>query len=372
MNAFAMTNYWLQAQKSLIDEGVANMRRMARLPFLWQKAQNVRPGVTPSEVVYEIERVRLLHYIPQGPIRHKTPVVFVYALVNRPYILDLKKGKSVIDHFVKAGFDTYLIDWGVPTHADRHQTLDDYVNGYLVDILEFIRERCGVKKASVIGYCMGGTLSSMFTALHQDMVENLILMATGINFHTNEGLINTWADPKYFDVDKFVDTLGNCPAEFLQASFLLLKPVGNLVEKPISLYEKVDDDNFVDDYLHMETWLNDNIPVPGEVYREFVKFLYQKNMLVRGDMPVGKHIVNLKSITCPVLNLMASKDDLVPAAMSQPFTDLVGSKDRKTIIFPAGHIGLAVGGKAQKELWPQVCEWLGERSEPIKGSKAKE
>src|SRR5690349_18779055 len=114
MNVSAIANYWMQAQQAMLDEGVATMRRMARMPQLWQHAQNVRTGTTPSEVVYEIERVRLLHYKPQGPIRHHTPVVFVYALVNRPYILDLKPGKSVVDHFVKAGFDTYLIDWGVP------------------------------------------------------------------------------------------------------------------------------------------------------------------------------------------------------------------------------------------------------------------
>jgi polyhydroxyalkanoate synthase len=322
-------------------------------------------------VVYEIERVRLLHYKPQGPIRYKTPLIFVYALVNRPYILDLKKGKSVVEHFVKAGFDTYLIDWGVPTHADRHKTLDDYINGYMMDILEFVQERNDVDQVSLMGYCMGGTMAAMFTALHQKIVKNLALMATGIDFDNKDSLINVWADPKYFDVDKFVDVMGNCPAEMLQGSFLMLKPISNLIEKPISLFEKIDDEKFVDDYFHMEQWINDNIPVPGEAYREFTKFLYQQNLLARGQMPVGRHMVNLSSITCPVLNLMASKDDLVPAAQSQPFTDLVGSKDKKTIIFPAGHIGLAVGSKAQKELWPQVCEWLGEHSDPARKGDGK-
>lgn len=366
MNLSTMTNFWVQSQQALMDESLATMRRMTRLPLLYHQARNVHPGVTPSEVVYEIERVRLLHYKAQGPVKYRTPLVFVYALINRPYILDLKQGKSVVEHFVRAGFDTYLIDWGVPTHADRHQTLDDYINGYMMDIFEFIRERNNVDQISTVGYCMGGTMSAMFTALHQKMVKNLILMAAGIDFSTREGLINLWGDAKYFDVDKFVDTLGNCPAEFLQASFLMLKPIGNLIEKPVSLFEKIEDENFVDDYMHMETWLNDNIPVPGEAYREFIKFLYQQNLLVRGQMPIGKHIVNLQHITCPVLNLMASKDDLVPAASSQPFTELIGSKDKKMIVFPAGHIGLAVGSKAQKELWPQVCDWLGERSDPAR------
>jgi poly(3-hydroxyalkanoate) synthetase len=90
----------------------------------------------------------------------------------------------------------------------------------------------------------------------------------------------------------------------------------------------------------METWLNDNVPVPGEVFREFVKYLYQQNLLVQNRLTVGRHTVDLKRITCPVLNLMALRDDLVPPAQSQPFNDLVGSQDKESITLPTGHIGL--------------------------------
>jgi polyhydroxyalkanoate synthase len=188
-------------------------------------------------------------------------------------------------------------------------------------------------------------------------------MAAGIDFSTRNGLLNVWTDPRYFDVDRFVDAFGNAPASLLQASFLMLKPVANLVQKPLGFLERMNDDAFVDDYFAMEAWLNDNIDVPGEVYRQFVKYLYQQNRLVKGQMPVGKHVVDLKRITCPVLNLMAARDDLVPAAQSAPFNDLVGSQDRTAITFDAGHIGLAVGSRAQRELWPQAVQWLSARSD---------
>jgi len=87
-------------------------------------------------------------------------------------------------------------------------------------------------------------------------------------------------------------------------------------------------------------------------------------------MPIGKHTVNLKAITCPVLNLMARRDDLVPCSQSAPFNDLVSSTDRRTIEFPAGHIGLAVGSKAQTDLWPEVCEWLAARSDIVEAAEA--
>jgi polyhydroxyalkanoate synthase len=112
-------------------------------------------------------------------------------------------------------------------------------------------------------------------------------------------------------------------------------------------------------------WLNDNIPVPGEVYRKFVKDLYQQNLLVKNQFWLGNRLVDLRKITCPVLNLMAKNDDLVPPSQSLPFNDLIGSEDRKAIVFPAGHIGMAVGSKAQRDLWPQTCDWLAERSQAL-------
>ena len=143
----------------------------------------------------------------------------------------------------------------------------------------------------------------------------------------------------------------------------MLKPIQNLLEKPLNFFDKLDDDDFVDDYFAMETWLNDNISVPGEVFRRFVKDLYQQNLLTKNRLRVGRRTVNLKDITCPVLNLMASGDDLVPCSQSAPFNDLVGSQDRCSMTLQAGHIGLAVGGKAHVNLWPQVCEWLEKRSD---------
>ncbi len=355
------TNTWLQWQQAMIDETIGNFQKLGKLPGVLEKAQKIRKGVTPSEVVYEEDRVKLLRYLPKGEIRHKTPLIFVFALVNRPYILDLKESRSVVAHFVEAGYDTYLVDWGVPTHSDRHLTLDDHINGYIDNVVDYVRERNGVDQVNLLGYCMGGTMSSIYTSLHQEKVKNLILLAAGIDFSTREGLLNLWTDKENFNVDQFIDTFGNCPPEFLQSSFLMLKPVQNLIEKPLNFWENIENEKFIDDFLTMETWLNDNIPVPGEVYRQFVKNLYQENRLVQGTMPIGKHVIDLGNITCPVMNLMAQFDDLVPFCQSMPFNNLVSSKDRDSILLKAGHIGLAMGSRAQREVWPKVVQWLADR-----------
>ena len=313
-------------------------------------------------MVYENDRLHLLRYLGEGPIKHKTPLLLVFALVNRPYILDILPRKSVVAHFVLAGFDTYLIDWIKPTFADRHLNLDDYISGYMRRVMKFLQQRTSAPAINVLGYCMGGTMSAIFTALFPEYVKNLIMLAAGIDFSTREGLLNLWADPKNFDVDAFVDANGNCPAEYLQACFTLLKPVRNFVAKPIGIWEKLDDKKHVEEFLTMEAWLNDNVPIAGGVYREFVKYFYQQNLLVQNRLRIGRRTVNLKQITCPVLNLMAEYDDLVPVSQSEPFCKLVGSTDCEAIKLHAGHIGLAMGSAAQRELWPHVAKWLAKRS----------
>src|SRR6266700_1334361 len=249
---FDYASFWSQWNQTLADESLAAWGRMTHLPSLWERAQRIRKGISPSEIVYEEDRLKLLHYVSEREPRHSRPLVFVYALVNRPYILDLKKGRSVVANFVDAGFDTYLVDWGIPTPADRHLTLDDYINGYLINVLDFLRERTGIETANVLGYCMGDTMSAMFSALHPRRVENLILLAAPIDFATNDSLLNVWTRAENFDVDKFVDVFGNCPPEFLQAMFQMLRPVGNLLETPINFYQHMHEDKFLDDFLTTE------------------------------------------------------------------------------------------------------------------------
>jgi polyhydroxyalkanoate synthase len=212
---------------------------------------------------------------------------------------------------------------------------------------------------------MGGTMSAMFTSLHQELIRNLVLMAAPIDWSSRESLLSVWTDEKYFDVDRMIDVFGNAPPQWLQGSFAMLKPVTNFIEKYIGFYEKMTDEKFLEEYFAMETWANDNIPVAGETFRQFVKDCFQRNLLVQGRLKLGAKRIDLGNIACPILNLTASNDHLVPCGQSLPFNDLVGSRDRKAITYPAGHIGLAVGSKAQRELWPKAVDWLVERSDEI-------
>ena len=339
--------------------------KMASMPKVARVAQQVRVGATPTRTVYREDKLRLLRYESKADQTYKTPLLVAFALVNRPYILDLRPGKSVVEHFVNHGFDTYNVDWGIPAHGDRFLSIEDYVLRYMDHVIDHTRERCECDTVNVLGYCMGGTLSAIYAALRPEKVKNLILLAAPVDWSSSDSLLSVWTDPKYFDVDKMIEVYGNAPPEWLQWSFLMLKPVQNLFEKYFTFYENMEDEKFLEDFFAMETWLNDNIPVAGETFRQFVKYLFQQNRLIQGDLEIGNEPVDLKRITCPILNLTAQHDHLVPCGQSLPFNDAVGSTDRKSINFPAGHIGMAVGSKAHRDLWPEACAWLAQRSEKL-------
>jgi polyhydroxyalkanoate synthase len=359
---------FLSQQQAYYDEALKMWQRMFSLPRVAEKARENQVCQTPHEVVYEHGSLRLLHYRRDSPATYVEPVLFCYALVNRPYILDLQPPRSVVKRFLETGFEVYMIDWGIATAADRGLTLRDYTCGHLKGVSDFLLGHAGAVKYNLLGYCMGGTIATLFTATYPGPVQNLILMAAPIDFSGDDGLLQVWTNEKYFDVDALIDTFGNCPAPFLQHTFQLMKPVQNYYSKYTGFLDKMDDEKFLEHFLAMERWTNDNIPVAGETFREFVKKLYQRNQLVKGEFSfsLGEPAVDLKKITCPLLLLAAKADHLVPPSQTMGILPCVGSKDTKAMEIDAGHVGLAVSSKAHQQFWPEVTQWVADRSESEK------
>src|SRR5512143_2092317 len=120
-------------------------------------------GTAPKELVYEEDKLQLFHYTQENPVTCGVPVLIAYALVNRQYMLDLQPDKSIVRNLLQHGMDLYIIDWGYPTKADMYITLDDYIDEYMDDCVEFVRKRTGHKKISLMGICQGGTFCAMYS-----------------------------------------------------------------------------------------------------------------------------------------------------------------------------------------------------------------
>jgi len=372
----------LNQQKALFDQALAQQRavyeqtlkmwsRLFAVPRTLELARDVQVGSTPFDVVYTEDSLRLLRYRRDTPAAHAEPVLLCYALVNRPYIVDLQPDRSVIRQFLARGFDIYLIDWGVPSAADRSMTLHDYIDGLMKNCIDVVIRKATTPNLHLVGYCMGGTMSAIFAARYPELIKTLTLMTAPIDFSVGgeQSLTQFWSKPEYFDIDSLIDAYGNVPAEFLQASFQMMKPVQNYFMKYVNFFEKMDDPGFVENYFAMEKWTNDNIPVAGETFREFVKKLYQRNELVKGEFrlnPEDDEPVQLRRITCPLMLLTAKADHLVPPSQTEGIVPYVGSTDVNPLSIDAGHIGLAVSTKAHKKFWPEATQWLANRSTAAK------
>ena len=334
----------------------------ASLPGAAERMREAEIDPTPHDVVYKENKLRLLHYKPLTDEQYDVPVLIVYALINKPYILDLQPNRSVVRRLLEDGFDVYLIDWGEPSRLDESLGVEDYVERYIDNCVEEVSERSGTD-VTVLGYCMGGTMSAMYAALYPEKVHNLALMASGLCFDGEGGVLELWGDGSYFDPDKISDAFGNAPADFLNAGFDLLEPVENTFSKYVRLLDNLDDPNFVENFARMEKWLDDSPDVPGRAFAEFVEDIYQDNLLYRNELYLGDKHVDVKEIDMPVLQIVAKYDHLVPASASKPFNDVVASDDTEIIEQPTGHIGLSVSLSSHEQLWTRVGDWLAERSD---------
>lgn len=323
------------------------------------KINNVDIATTPKTPVYSEDKLTLYKYDRSTEATYKTPVLIVYALVNTYKMLDIQPDRSYIKNLLDAGLDVYLIDWGYPTKSDRYISIDDYVNGYINNCVDFIRKKNMVEKINILSICQGGTLSVIYSSLYPNKIKNLVTHVTPIDFSTNDGLLFRWS--KDMDFDKIVEGFdGLIPGDFLNQGFDMLKPMMK-VQKQQTLTNSLDDKDKLLNFLRMEKWISESPDQTGECFRQFMKELYQENKLIKGELEVGGKKVNLKNLTSNLLNIYATEDHLVPPAATTPLNDYVGSKDKELYSFKGGHIGVFVGSKSQKELAPAVTSWLKKR-----------
>ncbi|MCC5650516.1 class III poly(R)-hydroxyalkanoic acid synthase subunit PhaC [Nostoc sp. XA013] len=329
------------------------------------REQEIEIGVTPKQEVYREDKLVLYHFQSQVEKSFKIPILIVYALVNRPYIVDLQEGRSLVANLLNLGLDVYLIDWGYPNQDDRWLTIDKYINGYINNCVDVIRDRHNLEQINLLGICQGGTFSLCYSSLYPEKVKNLITMVTPVDFHINEGLLNVWSGSSLgtqaLDVDLLVDTLGNIPGNFLNFVFVMLKPFQLGVKKYIDILEIVKYEDKLLNFLRMEKWIFDSPDQAGETFRQFIKDFYQKNKLIKGQIEIGNKRVDLGNIRIPILNIYAEQDHLVLPASSLALEKYVGSVDYTVRSFPVGHIGMYVSSKVQKDLPPTIADWLKAR-----------
>jgi polyhydroxyalkanoate synthase len=357
-----MPREWNEMAEFAPQEYQQIFKRVIRATQVLTSDSDPEVAPTPKEVVWTRNKAKLYRYISEHPKKHKIPLLMVYALINKPYILDLTKGGSLIEFLVNRGFDVYLLDWGTPGYEDRHMKLDDYIMDYIPRAVRKVMKKSNVDEVSILGYCMGGTITSAFAALHPELpIRNLIFMTSPFDFEKT-GSYGAMLDERYFNIDKVVDTLGVIPPEMIDYGNKMMKPMANFYGPVISLYERADNETFVKNFKLLQKWLNDGIPFPGEAYRQWIRDFYQKNKLIKGELVIRGQKVKLENITANVLNLAGKSDLIAQPHQVEALMNAISSKDKQFKSLPVGHTSITFGSQATKVTYPTITDWLEERS----------
>jgi polyhydroxyalkanoate synthase len=321
-------------------------------------------GKTPKEVIWTKNKARLYHYEAPVKKRYRIPILMVYALINRPYVLDLMPGNSLVEFLVGRGFDVYMLDWGIPGDEDKDLTFADYVLDYMPRAIKKVLRDAQVDEFTLLGYCMGGTMSVMYAALFPEQyLKNLVVVTCPVDFTPEHmGLYGVITSEQFFDTDLMVEAFGNIPGEVIDTGNRMVRPVTNYVGSYVTMWDRILQEKSMETWLAMNKWVNDGIPFPGEAFRQWIHDFYQKNKLVKGEIALRGKRVDLSHITAPVLSIAGKKDHICTLPQAEALMDLISSHDKEFFVLDAGHVGLLTGADARKALWPKMENWLSTRS----------
>jgi polyhydroxyalkanoate synthase subunit PhaC len=318
-------------------------------------------GVTPRDLIHQRGTMALYRYRPLADEIYRVPLLLVMALTNRGYILDLAPGQSLVEFLLRQGYDVFVIDWNPPRSDETRLRLEDYTLDLIPEAVARVLQASGEAELNLVGYCMGGVLSTVHAALHpRGPVKNLAVLTTPIDF-SQMRLFSHWSDRRYFDVDKLIDATGNVPPGMIYESFNMLRPADQITAK-VHLWDQMWNDEFVKSYRMIGRWGRDILPLPGELFRQLTKELMWDNKLVRGELVLGGQRVDLGRIEVPLLHVVAEHDHIVPYGAAKPLVPMVGSIDKEELMLKGGHVSVAAGGNAVRRLWPKLDAWLGGRS----------
>jgi polyhydroxyalkanoate synthase len=318
-----------------------------------------RRDLPEPPVLWRAGTTRLLDY-GAADARDGFPVLVVPSLINRGYILDLSKHRSLLRWLAGQGLRPFLVDWGRPGAEERNFTLTDYIAGRLEAALDAVRAETG-RRPAVIGYCMGGLLALALALRRQDDVSGLALLATPWDFHAGaesgaQGALLAAALP---GLAPLLEAAGELPLDVIQALFAGLDP--QLVLRKFLAFARLDPDSpQAAAFVALEDWLNDGVALAAPAARECLGGWYGDNTPARGAWRVAGQIVDPRRLARPSLCMIPAQDRIVPPASAQALARALPGTE--TLVPRLGHIGMMVSAGAETQVWRPLARWLAARA----------
>lgn len=285
------------------------------------------------------------------------PVLLVPSLINRAYILDLSSRRSFARWLSANGFWPFLVDWGAPADAERDFDLTEYVTRRLEPALESVLSMTG-EKPLLLGYCMGGLLAVALVQRRPASLRGLALLATPWDFHADRPGQAASLSAVAMGMEWLMSATGELPVDVIQALFASLDPV--LAARKFSAFAALDTgSDSAQDFVALEDWLNDGVPLAAPVARECLSGWYGDNTPARGAWRVAGETVDPEALDLASLVVIPAHDRIVPPGSAEALgRRLPGA----TVMRPdVGHIGMMVSRGVETTLWPRIAAWLHAR-----------
>ena len=313
-------------------------------------------AATPRTTVWQHHNVSLHKYravLESG----LPPVLIVHSLVSLPYVFDLQPGSSLVEDLTGAGYDVYLLDWGVPRAVDAANTLETYCDDYIPAAIDEVLTDSGSLDLEVIGYCLGTVLAALAIAGNDDLpVRSLVMLAPPVDFtkmHITENLLGSGR----VDPASLLDETGNVPPATLMAGFRMLAPTSDL-KTAVNVWHGLQDQAQLHALTNLLAWSSTHIPFPGAAFRQMIDLFLRKGALIAGTVPLGGRDVRLADVRARVLVVTGERDFMVPPEATAPVDAAFAPVRLAHLQLPAGHAGLFVGRSARKHCVPSIIGWL--------------
>lgn len=333
-----------------LSQGLALLEKTKQ--FEW--AKEISASDLNAEVIAEAGSLKLVKYSSLQP-KSRLPMLFIPSFINRHYVLDLLPEKSLLQYYLKSGFDVYLLNWGEPQEEDKLLSFETLFQVYLDYLFLKLKQTAKTSQFHILGQCLGGQIALLYSLLKAEDVASLSLITTPVNFDEG-GQLKDWARHPSLDLSKFIEARGNAPWLWMQMGFLGMKPI-QILRKYKNFFERRNDAQFKRNFLALETWSFDNINIRGQFFLSLIRDFYQSNAWLKGGYEFCGQILKIQDLKVPVSVLNAEDDHIVPLQSTLQKENVPLAQSFKKWNCRGGHIGALIGSYSQKEIWPQLLKW---------------
>ena len=326
-------------------------------------------AATPGKVVFQNDLMELIQYAPQTPKVHAIPVLASPPWINKYYVMDLAPGRSFLEWAVQHERTVFAISYRNPDASMGGTTLDDYLIHGPREALDVIAEITGSPKIDIIGLCLGGALTAMLAAYlaekGDDRIGSITLLNTLLDY-SEPGVLGAFTDEKTVRrLEKQMAEKGVLEASQMAGTFDLLRANDLIFSYVVSNWLMGQEPPAFD----ILAWNGDSTRMPSAMHSFYLRSLYMRNELARGELELLGQELSLASVKNDTYVVGAINDHIVPWHGSYKTGGLMGGNVRY-VLSSGGHIAGIVNPPGPKA-WHEAADFTGQDPETWRRGNSK-